>query len=466
MKKPNLKTRITILFALIVSAVMLIAFVLVYNFSGKSMESNITRILVASVEENLQEIDIEKEYDDDDNLIKAGSRYIELDDDFAYEGNNVSLAIYESAGGGKYRVIGGDDINRVFSVNLPFRDGKVQKYTKGAVTHYVYDANIIDNCWLRGITSDASNQQLIASEKRIFSFVFPVILVLAVLITYLMLSRSLAPINSVARMAEEIGKSSDLSRRVDIKPDTSEIEDLTRAFNRMLDKLENSFNVQRQFISDASHELRTPMAVILAQCEYLLEDGQDIEEFIDGITTIDKQGRAMSRIISEILTLSRIENNSDKYEKIELDYSGILKDVAADFAMIGEKNITLESSIEEGIKVLGDENLLVRMINNLVSNAFSYGVENGHIWISLYTEGSDAVLEVKDDGIGIEEKNRDRVFDRFFQVDRYRSADSSGLGLSMVKDIVGWHGGSVELESEMGKGSVFTVRIPLADMGE
>ena len=459
-KKTTLKNRITVFSAIIITAVMLLAFVFVLYISRGQVEKNIRAGLISGVEQSLQEIDVEREADDDDKQIKAGSRYLEFEDDFSFEKESVSMGVY-SVRNNKTVHLAGQDINRAFSIKLPLSDGKVQTQKKGDVTYYVYDAAIFDGCYLRGVASDSSTRLIASTEMKVFACLFPVILIVSVLCVYLMLSKSLSHVEAVADEAGQISSDNDLSRRVDVVPDSRETENLVNAFNHMLDRLEDTFMVQKRFISDASHELRTPMSVILAQCEYLLEDGQSMEEITEGLEVINRQSKNMSGIISDILVLSRIDSNSDKYDKALLDYSSLVKKCCEAFAVLKENDISLDCSIESGITLLGNEGLLTRMINNLVSNAYRYGKPSGHISVVLSKKEYSAVLVVKDDGMGIEEKYFDLIFERFFQIDRYTNASSSGLGLSMVKDIVEFHGGSITVQSEIGKGSEFTVSLPV-----
>lgn len=459
--KTTLKKKITVLFALIMLAVMLIAFFFVYFVSRSGLDRNISSLLVTTVEENLQEIDIEDEYDEDEKQLKAGDKYIEFDDDFSFNSNEVSLALY-SVKGKSAKLFSGTDINRDFNISLSFKDGDVRTVSTDGVRYFVYDANVIDGYWLRGVIPDASEQMMFSTAMRTFLIAFPIIFLFGVVVTYLMLSRSLAPVEDIAGMAREIGMSNDLKRRVDVKADSREIEELADAFNGMLQRLENSFDVQRQFISDASHELRTPMSVILAQCEYLLEDGADPEDYPDGLEVIRRQSTVMSGLISDILELSRIKNNSDRYKRERIDLSELLRDACQDYSKIREKNISLEYEIEDGVFIEGDRGLISSMAGNLVMNAYRYGKENGYIHVGLAKSGDTALVYVKDDGIGIDKKHQKKIFDRFYQVDRYANSRGSGLGLSMVKDIVSWHSGSIEVVSEPGMGSVFTVKLPIS----
>ena len=164
----------------------------------------------------------------------------------------------------------------------------------------------------------------------------------------------------------------------------------------------------------------------------------------------------MNKMISQMLEFTRLETNSDRYEKNKVDFSELIKLTCLDFQYIKEKNISLESSVEEGISVCGNYELLTRLVSNLLSNAYRYGKENGHIKVTLTSVGDEVRLSVADDGIGIANEDKEKIFDRFYQADKSRSGSGTGLGLSLVKEIAEFHAGRVTVESEPGKGSIFS----------
>lgn len=221
------------------------------------------------------------------------------------------------------------------------------------------------------------------------------------------------------------------------------------------------FEAERQFASDASHELRTPMTVIMAQCEYSLEAERDGEEYRQALGVIQRQGRKMSRLINDMLDFIRLEIKKDSYPRKPVDMTELTESLCADMALIQEKGITLRCEAEKGVTVNGNGELLARLLTNLVSNAYRYGRENGHIHVRLETCGRSVALSVADDGIGIAPEEQEKIFRRFYQVDGSRTGTGTGLGLSMAWEIAQFHGGSVRLESTPGQGSTFTFVMPL-----
>ena len=170
----------------------------------------------------------------------------------------------------------------------------------------------------------------------------------------------------------------------------------------------------------------------------------------------------MGEMVSQLLLLSRADQGRERLTLEPLDLSELSQLEAEEFSEIaGKKGISLLAEIQPGVEVTADQTLMLRLWGNLLQNAVTYGKEGGHIWMSLHREGDSAWLQVKDDGIGIAPQDLEKIWNRFYQVDPSRSGDSSGLGLSMVKWIAEAHGGQVQVNSTLGQGSCFTVKLPL-----
>ena len=234
----------------------------------------------------------------------------------------------------------------------------------------------------------------------------------------------------------------------------------------MMQRLDESFEAEKQFTSDVSHELRTPMAAILAQCELALEEGElSPEEARDALLLIQRQGNRMNEMINDMLMYTRIDRHHERYPFEEVDLSTLTEDTCEEFDLVHGSEITLEKEVEGGIQIKGSAQLLQRMLSNLLENALRYGKEGGIIRVRLRQEkpGDPAgktrrvILEVADRGIGIAKEDLPRIFDRFYQADPSRSGGGIGLGLSMVQEIAQIHGGSVSVQSTPGEGSTFIV---------
>ena len=230
----------------------------------------------------------------------------------------------------------------------------------------------------------------------------------------------------------------------------------------MIDRLEKAFIQEKEFTSDVSHELKTPVAVILAQCEYALKQGE--AEYKEALENVKKQCMRMLSMIQQLMQVSRTINTVNSLEREEFDISMICESVCDEMSSLASENgVTLEGEIQPDVLYKGDETLIMRMLINLVNNAVKYRDKSGErqSFVKVVLKKDETItIKVIDNGVGISKENRERIFDRFYKVDKSRSdEDSFGLGLSMVKWIAEAHGGSVEVESVPEVGSTFTIRL-------
>ena len=263
--------------------------------------------------------------------------------------------------------------------------------------------------------------------------------------------------------ADDIIGSNDLSKRIGLGDGSDEIHRMASAFDGMLERLEAAFAKEKQFTSDASHELRTPISVIMAESEYALEHTDDCERMAEALSHIHRQAGKMSALVSELLSLARADKGTLKpsYENFNLYELGemvlsTMKDRAA------EKNISLSMKGERNLMVRADQGMLTRVLINYISNAVQYGNEDGWVLLRIVRKNGWAEISVEDNGKGIRAEDLGRIWDRFYQADASRSSQLSGagLGLSIVKSIAAAHGGEVGVESVYGEGSTFYFRIP------
>lgn len=175
---------------------------------------------------------------------------------------------------------------------------------------------------------------------------------------------------------------------------------------------------------------------------------------------IQRQGRKMSKLIEDMLCVTRLEQNKDSYPRESVDFSTLVQDICMDMALLKSKNIVLEQEIEPGIFLMGNAMLLTRMVTNLISNSYWYGKQDGRIFIRLKCNNG-ILLSVEDNGIGIPAEQQERIFRRFYRVEAARFSEGTGLGLAIVEDIAKYHGGTVEVVSAIGEGSKFTVKFPV-----
>ncbi|MBE7015631.1 MAG: HAMP domain-containing histidine kinase [Ruminococcaceae bacterium] len=447
MKKiTSIKMRITIWYTTLMFILILVVLSLVgglsYQLSIDSVEKDVI-LQVTQVTEKLS-----KRHGGVFELVESKEEF-----------KNVS--IYES--NGKYIV--GQYIYDV--ANIPFVEGIPRRENVDGKDYIVYDIRtpsppgLRGGFWIRGVESVNSTMLLGRSAIIIMLILVPLILVLTALGGYYITNKAFMPVNNIVKTANDISAQNDISRRIEITPDAKEdeLQHLSLTLNRMLDKIETLIKQEKQFTSDASHELRTPISVILAQGEYLLDIAENDKEKELAKNIVDKANQ-VSKLVSRLLLITRIDQNRQKIKKEKVDL-GVIADIAVESMkdMAEKKGITLSSDITEGIIVNGDEALLLSAITNLISNGIKYGKDSGRVTISASKLGNKTEIKVSDNGVGIAKENIDKIWTRFYRIDDVRNDEyaSSGLGLAMVKSIVELHGGEISVSSKLGEGTQFRI---------
>ena len=301
---------------------------------------------------------------------------------------------------------------------------------------------------------------LLNSFRKIVIISYPVIFLLCGAGTFLITGWAL---RSIRLFAERIDQISDkeLSKRIDEEDSVYELKGLASSFNKMLYRLEHSFNKQRQFLSDASHELRTPTSIIRSYCDVTLNRERTVDDYKDVLKKISDAVNRMCNIINRILTISRFDNNVVSFRPVRID----IKEMIEDVLKLVEPNAASRgikiSSAGNDVFINGDREGLTEVFSNIVENAIKYNKPEGTIDIHINEVNGYAIINVTDTGIGIPEDEIRKIFDRFYRVDASRGQTvGSGLGLSIVRAIVESHGGRMEVESTLGKGSIFRVFLP------
>ncbi|MDO3378532.1 sensor histidine kinase [Geoalkalibacter halelectricus] len=277
--------------------------------------------------------------------------------------------------------------------------------------------------------------------------------------------RALAPVEEITQTISQIN-TDNLSRRLPPADEHNEIGRLVRNFNRMLAQLENSFRRMRQFAADASHELRTPLTVLRGETEVALRWGKNAEELRQVLASNLEEIDRMGRIIDDLLLLAKSEAGETPMNIKRVNLNQLVHELAAQGRILGENKgiaVTLELPQDTTFFCDGDELRLHQMLLNLVSNGIKYTPTGGRVALRLSKADGQAAISVSDTGVGMEAEHLQRIFDRFYRIDRNRSLESgAGLGLSIVKWIVEAHQGRIEVSSTLGEGSCFTVYLPLA----
>ncbi len=241
----------------------------------------------------------------------------------------------------------------------------------------------------------------------------------------------------------------------------TEIQVMVGALNDLLIRLKSALDAQRQFTGDAAHELRTPLTAIRLQLDILKRSSTE-EERKDSIISLDKGIIRSIRLVEQLLEMARQEPESTSYSMENLNISGILKDVIEQSIPLSRnKNIEMSFHSDEGLLVLGNIPQLTTLFSNLINNAILYTPENGKVSVSSYAEDKLIIVDVADNGIGISEPDRQRIFDRFYRV-AGTNVIGSGLGLSIVSSIAAFHRAEISIHQGLsGQGTTFRVKIPV-----
>jgi len=462
-KKRSIRFKLTFWFTIVLAAVAAVTLLAVRYASGSVLRGTIRDHLIGTVEENVNKIKYTRSNIDKaaNNYIPYEGGYLEIDTDFMDVVNDVYTALYTEDGSMLY---GENPLSRVTSA-IPFTESHTWSADMNGVRYDIYDRKLnlgpeSEGLWIRGIVPEAKSAVQLREITRLSLILLPILVFICGASGYLLADKLLSPIRRIESTASEIAGGDDLKKRIDTGGSSDEVGRLAAAFNTMLDRLDRSFEAERQFTSDASHELRTPTSVIMAQCEYTLEKDRSAEEYEEALRVIQKQSGRMSALIGDMLDYTRMEQRSEMYPMSRLDLSDAVLETVQVYSSIDDRGISLSLDIADGIEIQGNRMLISRLIQNLVDNAFRYGRDGGHVEVSLHEVKNKAVLSVSDDGIGIADEEKEKIFDRFYRSDSSRSVQGTGLGLSFVKKAAELHGAAIELESQLGTGSTFRIFIP------
>jgi len=283
---------------------------------------------------------------------------------------------------------------------------------------------------------------------------------------YYMAKRALEPISEITRTARGVA-AGDLTRRLKSKSQDKEIQILVRVLNKMFTDLEASFQAQKRFTADASHELRLPLTILKGEIEVALRRPRTEEEYQQilrqQLSTIDR----IQRIVNDLLTLARADAGQLEIVQEPVDLSLLLQEVGQQHLILFDsQHVGLDIQIEDELEIMGETGQIERTVMNLLSNAFKHAPEHSSIHLTACSKGNSAIISVRDEGPGIAAEQQQRLFDRFFRADDARcrkEGEGAGLGLAICKRMVDAHNGDIWVESQIGEGATFFVRLPLSN---
>jgi heavy metal sensor kinase len=290
----------------------------------------------------------------------------------------------------------------------------------------------------------------------------PIVLVFGALGGWILARRSFSPIGYVVSKARSI-TSENLSERLNPRGTGDEMDDLIQTINEMIARLESSFQRMAEFTADASHELKTPICALRGEAEVLLSKGRKAEEYQEGLIHFIEQFDHLNQMINDLILLSKSDTIQTELKIVPLRLDALIKDLCLFFQVLAEQNkINLELGTIEEVTVMGDKVRLQQLFTNLIDNAIKY-TSKGFIEVTVKKDEDGAVVKIKDTGIGIAKEEQEKIFKRFYRADKSRSRETGGvgLGLSIAEWIAHAHHGTIDIDSQLNKGSTFTVCLPI-----
>ncbi|HTR36570.1 MAG TPA: ATP-binding protein [Bryobacteraceae bacterium] len=308
------------------------------------------------------------------------------------------------------------------------------------------------------------NDKVLYDFTRNYFSVVPLVIVLSGLLGWFLAGRALGPVNSVAEAAQRITHSS-LHLQIPMRRAGDELDRLIEAFNHMMTRLNLSFEQVRQFSTDVSHELRTPLTVVRGQLEVALFTAKTVDQYRDAMATALEGVERLSNIVRALLLLSQAESGQLALQRNDLDIAGLVRGVVDEHQIPAEaEGVRLTEEIPPSCRIYADRTQIERLVSNLLSNAIKYTPSGGHVKVSLTPGTEEVKLVVEDTGVGISPDHLPHIFDRFYRVPSSDPDKGLGLGLSFVAWIVKAHGGTIEVLSELEKGTRFVVTLPVGTL--
>jgi signal transduction histidine kinase len=285
---------------------------------------------------------------------------------------------------------------------------------------------------------------------------------ISLLAGYLISKRMLFPIDRITKAAQSISINH-LDRRIEVNQTDDELSRLAKTFNEMINRLKQSFDRQNQFVSDASHELRTPISVIQGYIGLIDRWGKEDKSVLqESIDAIKNETAGMTELIEKLLFLARGDSKSQKLQKTEFGLKELIDEVGRESQLISKQQ-NIQYGVVEDVSVFADRKMIKQMLRALIDNSIKFTPPGGIIVVQSFKNEESVNITVKDNGIGIPQEELCRIFNRFYRVDKARTKETggSGLGLSIVKWIVDAHNGRIQAESIIGEGTSITAEFPI-----
>jgi heavy metal sensor kinase len=308
--------------------------------------------------------------------------------------------------------------------------------------------------------SIAANQKALRDFTWNYFFLVPIVIVFSGGLGWFMAGRALDPLNSVSETAQRITHSN-LDMQIPLRNAGDELDRLIEAFNRMMARLSFSFEQMRQFSTDVSHELRTPLTVIRGQLEVAMFTAKTPEQYREAMINALEDVERLSNIVRALLMLSQAEGGQLALQNSDLNFAETLRNLVEEYQIPAEaEGVHLSAELPDTCRLYADRVQIERLVTNLLSNAIKYTLRGGSVQLRMWQQGDEVKLAVRDTGVGIAPDHLPHIFDRFYRVPSADPEKGLGLGLSFVAWIVKAHGGTIDVESELLKGTQFLVSLP------
>jgi len=301
-------------------------------------------------------------------------------------------------------------------------------------------------------------------ELRLLLFlIFPLVIIFSGLSAWFLARVTLRPVKNIIGTVRLI-HAENLKTRIVLPERGDEISQLAETFNQMLDRLDQTFSAQHEFIENFSHEIKTPLAIIKGDLEVTLKKNRSVKEYESTLHSNLEEIDRIIRVVEDLLTLARIQTEALASSKSNFNLANLVQEVSSQIEVLAsQKNLKLIFNKGSDCMVSGDQEQLKTVFMNLIDNAIKFTPAGGKIEVMVNDAGHLAEVQVADTGCGMTEEQLARVFDRFYRGIKDNSHPGSGLGLSITRAIVEAHGGKIEVQSKPGKGSIFTVYLPLSN---
>ena len=312
------------------------------------------------------------------------------------------------------------------------------------------------------VAQNFSSKKIVINTFNYFIiFIFILFTIIYSIITFIIINLSLKPLEN---LSEKINNITHKNLNININNDSNskELASIINSFNKMLERINNAFETEKNIISDASHKLKTPISVIKSHCEIILQKNREKKEYIESIEIIKHYSEKLSKLISDILSLAYLDSeeisfNKDENISINECINSILE--ISEYN-IKEKNITITFKETDILNIKGDKNKIIELLLIVLENCIKYNKQNGSIDIHLIEENNYIVIIFEDSGIGINKNEISKIFQRFYRSNDVTNIEGSGLGLSIANKIIENYNGKIEVESILGTSTTFKIFLP------